>query len=56
MSDLKIECPHCGKPFKLNETLAAPLIDETRRKFEREFRQKEESIEERTRSLSEEKK
>lgn len=44
MSDVKIECPHCHKSFKLNETLAAPLIEETRRKLEREFEEKEEEL------------
>jgi hypothetical protein len=47
MSDVKIECPHCHKFFKLNETLAAPLVEETRRKFQREFEEKEEEFEER---------
>lgn len=37
MSDGTIKCPHCHKSFKLDETLAAPLVEETRRSFEREF-------------------
>lgn len=56
MSDLEIKCPHCNKPFKLNETLAAPLIEETRRKCEEEFEEKEEELEERRKTFAEEQK
>jgi hypothetical protein len=54
MTDLKIECPHCRKSFKLNETLAAPLVEETRRKFQREFEEKEETLDERRKAIAEE--
>jgi len=54
MSDLTIQCPHCQKPFKLNETLAAPIIEQTRKKFEREFEEKEEALEERLKTFTEE--
>ncbi len=54
MSDVKIDCPHCHKSFKLNETLAAPLVEETRRKFEREFEEKEEKLEERRKAFADE--
>lgn len=56
MSDVKIECPHCHKSFKLNETLAAPLVEETRRKFQREFEEKEATLEERRQAFVEEQK
>jgi hypothetical protein len=56
MSDAKIECPHCHKSFKLNETLAAPLIRETRLKYQREFEEKEEELEDRRKAFLEEQK
>lgn len=56
MSDVKIECPHCHKSFKLNETLAAPLVEETRRKFQQEFEEKEEELEERREAFTEDQK
>ncbi len=56
MSDVKIECPHCHKSFKLNETLAAPLVEETRRKFQQEFEEKEETLEQRRQAFAEEQK
>src|SRR5438132_825542 len=56
MPDLEIKCPHCNRPFKLNETLAAPLIEETRRQCEQEFEEKEEELEERRKAFAEEKK
>lgn len=55
MTDVKIECPHCHKSFMLNETLAAPLVAETRRKMEREFEEKELSLDERRKEISDEK-
>lgn len=51
MTDVKIECPHCHKAFKLTETLAAPLVEETRRKLEREFDEKEEALLERRKAF-----
>lgn len=56
MSDLEIKCPHCSKPFKLNETLAAPLIEETRRKCEAEFQEKEDELEGRRKEFAQEQK
>lgn len=35
MNEPVIHCPNCRSEIKLTESLAAPLIDETRRKFER---------------------
>jgi hypothetical protein len=54
--DVRIDCPHCHKSFKLNETLAAPLVEETRRKFQQEFEEKEEALEERRTAFVEEQK
>lgn len=45
MTDVNIKCPHCHMSFRLNETLAAPLIKETRQKLEREFWEKNEALE-----------
>lgn len=56
MTDVSIECPHCHKSFKLNETLAAPLVEETRRKFQREFEKKDEALEQRRKVFAEEQK
>lgn len=56
MSDVTIECPQCHKSFKLNETLAAPIIEQTRRKFEREFEEKEEKLEGRRAAVADEQK
>jgi len=56
MTDVKIECPHCHKSFKLNETLAAPLVEETRRKLEQEFEQKEETLESKRKAFADEQK
>src|ERR1700722_10747600 len=36
-----IVCPKCNKEIKLTESLAAPLIESTRRKYEAEFAAKE---------------
>lgn len=54
MTDVRIECPHCHKSFKLTETLAAPLVEETRRKLQREFEEKEEDFETRRNAFNDE--
>ncbi len=41
IGDAKIECPHCKSSFRLNETLTAPLVEETRRRYELELEEKE---------------
>ncbi|GJQ30698.1 MAG: hypothetical protein HBSAPP03_25820 [Phycisphaerae bacterium] len=56
MTDVKIECPHCHKSFKLNETLAAPLVEETRRKIAEEYHEKEDALEQRKRAFAQEQK
>ena len=47
IGDAKIECPHCHSSFRLNETLTAPLVEETRRRYERELEEKEQELHER---------
>jgi hypothetical protein len=41
MSDPQIVCPQCSTPIKLTESLAAPLIAQTRRQFELQLASKE---------------
>jgi hypothetical protein len=44
MSDPIIICPNCKTEIKLNESLAAPLIESTRKKFEQQLAQKDTEI------------
>jgi hypothetical protein len=39
-----IQCPHCHKEIKLNESLAAPLVEATRHEFERKLAEKDTEI------------
>ena len=41
MSDPQIICPQCSTPIKLTESLAAPLIAQTRKHFEQQLASKE---------------
>jgi hypothetical protein len=41
MSEPQIVCPNCHAEIKLTESLAAPLIAETRKRFEQQLAQKE---------------
>ncbi|MBN9597785.1 MAG: DUF2130 domain-containing protein [Afipia sp.] len=41
MSDLEIVCPNCSHEIKLTESLAAPLIEETRKRFQQQLETKE---------------
>src|SRR5664279_2791740 len=41
MSEPQIVCPNCRTAIKLTESLAAPLIAETRKRFEQQLVQKE---------------
>lgn len=52
IGDAKIECPHCRGSFRLNETLAGPLVEETRRKYQHEFEEKEAELEARLKSVT----
>jgi hypothetical protein len=44
MADPTIICPNCKTEVKLNESLAAPLIEATRKQFEQQLAQKEGDI------------
>jgi hypothetical protein len=41
MAEPTIICPKCKNEIKLNESLAAPLIESTRRDYEQRLAQKE---------------
>jgi hypothetical protein len=41
VSDPQIVCPQCSTPIKLTESLAAPLIAQTRKQFEQQLASKE---------------
>src|SRR5574338_22560 len=41
MTDATITCPSCKAEIKLTESLAAPLLDATRREYEQRLRQKD---------------
>ena len=49
MTEPMITCPNCKTEIKLTESLAAPLIELTRREFEQRLAQKDTDIEERIR-------
>jgi hypothetical protein len=44
MTEPTITCPNCHTEIKLNESLAAPLIEATRKQFERQLVQKDNDI------------
>ena len=44
MTDPQIVCPNCSTSIKLTESLAAPLVAETKRRFERQLADKEEQF------------
>lgn len=47
MSDPEVTCPNCNTSFKLNETLAAPLIQATAKQYEKKLAEQREAITER---------
>jgi hypothetical protein len=51
MTEPTISCPKCKTEIKLTESLAAPLIQATRREYERKIKQKEDEINEREAAL-----
>jgi hypothetical protein len=55
MTETTITCPNCGTAFPLTESLAAPIIEETRAKFQEQLKQKDEQIREREASLQSQK-
>src|SRR4030066_2082148 len=44
MTEPTITCPNCKTEIKLTETLAAPLIESTRKQFEQQLAQKDNDI------------
>ncbi len=52
MSDPTITCPSCKTEIKLNESLAAPLIEATRKQFEQKLSQKDAEIFKREENLN----
>jgi hypothetical protein len=44
VTDPQIVCPNCSTSIKLTESLAAPLVAETKRRFERQLADKEEQF------------
>ena len=53
MTEPTITCPNCKAEIKLTESLAAPLIESTRREFEKRLAQKDVDIAKRESSLHE---
>lgn len=51
MSEPTVTCPHCQRDFKLNETLAAPLVDGLRRAYEQRLAAKDAEASAREQSL-----
>ena len=53
MNEPTIICPNCQHELKLTESLAAPLIQQTRHDFEQRIAQKDREIAERESSVRE---
>ncbi len=53
MNEPTIICPNCKTEIKLNESLAAPLIEATRKKFEEQLAQKDSDIASKEKSIRE---
>lgn len=51
MAEPTIICPHCKKEIKLTESLAAPLIEATRKGYEEQLAEKDESISKKEKAL-----
>lgn len=56
MTEPTIICPNCKKEIKLTESLAAPLIESTRRQFEQRLAQKDTEIIQREQAMREKEK
>ena len=46
-----VKCPQCGSEIKLTESLAAPLLEATRREYEKVIAQKDREVAQRERAL-----
>jgi hypothetical protein len=51
MSETLITCPNCKTEFPLTESLAAPLVESTRRQYEQKLAQKESEVSQREAAL-----
>lgn len=51
MTEPTITCPHCKTQIKLTESLAAPLIESTRKQFEQQLAQKDSDIVQREQAM-----
>jgi len=51
MTEPTIVCPNCHTEIKLNESLAAPLIEATRKQFEQQLAQKDSDIAQREQAM-----
>jgi len=56
MTEPTIICPNCKTEIKLTESLAAPLIESTRKRFEQQLAQKDSDIAEREQAMREKEK
>lgn len=56
MTDPTITCPNCKTEIKLNESLAAPLLEATRKQFEQKLAQKDSDIATREQAMREKEK
>jgi len=56
MTEPTITCPNCKTEIKLTESLAAPLIESTRKQFEQQLAQKDSDIAKREQAIREEEK
>lgn len=56
MTEPTIKCPQCNIEIKLTESLAAPLLESTRKQFEQQIAQKDEFIAKREQSVREKEK
>ena len=54
MEEPTIKCPSCGTAIKLTESLAGPLIENTRRDFEEKLRSKDKDIQQKLLALKKE--
>ena len=53
MTEPTIICPHCKTEIKLTESLAAPLIEATRRELEQRLAQKDADVAKREQAMRE---
>lgn len=52
MTDPTITCPNCHHDIKLTESLAAPLVESTKREFQQQLQRKEQEFQQREQALA----